>query len=174
LPSPEKPEERLPAFAAQVPVPVSGWAQTLRAFVLSYSPTGANMKTLRSTLLTLLLLAGAGATIEAQQSPPPPEKPAFDAAGLYDLKVTFGGQPMAVTLELIKDKDGWRGSGGNPDIGMAAVSSVTQEGRNVRVTLTAEDGPTFLITLTVKADSTVEGKWEGNGDGSAITGKKTR
>jgi hypothetical protein len=131
------------------------------------------MNPLRRTLLSLLIITGMGTTLEAQQAPPP-DKPAFDAAGFYEMTITFGGEPLAVTLELIKDKDGWRGSGGNPDIGMAAVTNVTQEARTVRVTLVAQDGPTFLITMTVKADNTVEGKWEGNGDGSAIKGKKTK
>lgn len=137
------------------------------------------MKTLRLGLLSFALVLGS-ATLEAQTPPPPPptppkpEQPAFDPAGYYELQVTFGGQPVAVVLEMWKENGAWKGSAGNAQLGFTNITAVTQEGRDVRITLVAENGPTFAMRISVKTDNTVTGTWEGNGDGSPIAGKKTK
>lgn len=132
------------------------------------------MKTLRIALASFALLVSAGTTLNAQDAPPPTPKPAFEGAGQYELSITFGGQAMPIFLELIKEKDAWRGTAGNPNLGTANVTGVKQEGRTLSINLATTDGPTFLMTLTVKDDNTVTGRWEGNGDGSVVTGKKTK
>lgn len=134
------------------------------------------MKAFRIALATFALVLGAGTSLHAQQSPPPPPpapKPAFDPTGVYELQLSFGGQAMPITLELWKENDAWKGTAGNPSLGSANVVSLTQEGRAIRVNLSTE-GISYSMNLTVKEDKTIEGKWEGNGDGSPVTGKKTK
>jgi hypothetical protein len=143
------------------------------------------MKRLRISLASLALVLGAATAMQAQTPPPPPPPPsppapprtAFDPTGVYELQITFGGQAMPITLELWKEKGAWTGTAGNPNLGTAAVTTVTQDGRSLKVGLRAdaESGPiTYSLSLTVKEDKTVDGTWEGNGDGSALTGKKTK
>lgn len=137
------------------------------------SATGETMKAIRAVLATFALLIGATTSLQAQDTPPKPPAPAFEAAGTYELQITFGGQAMPIALQLYRDKDVWSGSAGNPNLGTASVTAVKLEGRTLRVDLAA-DGASFVMTLTVKEDNSVTGKWEGNGDGSPVTGRKTK
>lgn len=129
------------------------------------------MKTLFRAAFALVLMVSA-TSLHAQNAPPAP-KPAFDPAGFYEMQISFGGQSMAVTMELYKANGAWAGTAGSATTGMANVTAVTVEGRNVRVSLNG-DGTPYTVNITVKEDNTVTGKWEGNGDGSPLTGKKTK
>jgi hypothetical protein len=135
------------------------------------------MKALRIALASLVLVSGISTTLHAQNPPPPPpkpEQPTLDPTGNYNLNITFGGQAVPVALEMWKESGVWKGSAGNSQLGFANISAVVVEGRDVKITLVAENGPTFNMRINVKPDSTVTGTWEGNGDGSPITGKKTK
>jgi hypothetical protein len=105
---------------------------------------------------------------------PPDSVVAFDPAGTYELQLTFSGGSLPVTLELWQENGQWRGWGGNSQVGSADLSDLRINGRSLRITLVAQNGPTFVMDLTVKADQTVEGSWSGGGDGSSISGRKTK
>ena len=109
-------------------------------------------------------------------TPPPPVTPAtpWDATGVYELQLTFGGSPIPVTMELWKENGAWRGTVGNPNLGSADLSTLATEGRWFKGTFVVTGGPTFTFEVDVKADNSVTGTWSGNNDGSSLTGKKTK
>ncbi len=119
----------------------------------------------------------------ASPAPPAPVIPATPARdtvvavnpeGNYELQVVFGGSPTAVAMELYKENGAWHGTVGNPDLGSAAVTGLSQEGRRFRLTLAAQTGDAITLTFELKQDNTVTGTWSGLGDGSQLTGRKVR
>ena len=132
----------------------------------------------RSAATTPPAPAPAPAPVAVQAPPPPvvqpPPAPApFNAEGQYELQIAFGGQSLPVALELWRENGKWYGTA-NSSIGGADLSGFTQDGRKLQITLLAQGGPTFELSLDVKADNTVTGTWSGNNDGSPITGKKVK
>ena len=109
-------------------------------------------------------------------TPPPTTPPAgaFDPTGTYELQLTFGGNPLPVTMELWKEKDLWFGYVGNPNLGSADLTQFSMDGRWFKGTFVTQGGPTFVFEATVAANNTVSGKWTGNGDGSNFSGRKTK
>ncbi len=128
----------------------------------------------------------AAPTPVAAPVPTPPPAPAVPAPqprdtasavnpeGNYELQIAFGGAPLAVTMELYKENGAWRGSVGNPNLGGADVTGLTQDGRKIRVTFVAQTGDPVTINFELKADDTVTGTWSGLGDGSQVTGRRVR
>ncbi|HKS07299.1 MAG TPA: hypothetical protein VJR92_13410 [Gemmatimonadaceae bacterium] len=109
-------------------------------------------------------------------TPPPPTSPAtpWEPSGVYEMQLTFGGSPLPVTMELWKENGQWRGTVGNPNLGSADLSTFATEGRWFKGTFVVSGGPTFAFEVEVNMDNTVKGTWSGNGDGSGLTGKKTK
>jgi hypothetical protein len=97
-----------------------------------------------------------------------------DPAGSYDLQLTFGGTALPIKMELYKENGAWHGSAGNPSVGVADVINVKVDGSRFRVTLTAQNNTTFALSFELRPDNTVTGTWEGNGDGSPVTGRKIK
>lgn len=108
------------------------------------------------------------------QPPPPPPTGVFDPTGTYELSLTFGGNPIPATMELWKENGAWRGYVGNPNLGSADLSTLATDGRWFKGTFVVSGGPTLTFEMEVNNDNTLKGSWSGNGDGSNISGKKTK
>jgi hypothetical protein len=96
----------------------------------------------------------------------------FNAEGSYSLTLTVGGQAMSMTFTVAKKADGTlAGVFRNAELGDLPTTGIKVEGRTMTIGVESPAGPAN-VTLTVKADNTVEGEWSMAGDGSKVSGKK--
>ncbi len=98
----------------------------------------------------------------------------FMADGSYTLELAVGGQTVSMTFTVEKKPDGsFVGLFKHPEIGEFPTTSFRVDGRKLSMDIVTPGGPA-AVTLTVNNESAVEGEWSMQGDGSKISGKKTR
>ena len=118
--------------------------------------------------------APAAATVMRQAAQAEPPKPKdIDPTGSYGVSLVYGGQPLAITLELAKRSDGTLGGTiyveQTPPL---PLSSVTVSGNRVQVGLTDPSGVQVTLDFTVEG-AELKGTWaSASGDGSPIVGRR--
>lgn len=110
----------------------------------------------------------------AEATPPKPPAPAVeDLGGSYGVSLSYGGQPLDLTLQLGKREDGtWGGSIYVEQAGTIPFNAVTVQGNAVQASLNSPDGSQVTMEFRIeKGDLT--GAWRSsNGDGSQLRGRK--
>ncbi len=113
----------------------------------------------------------------AEASPPtvpPPAAPAEETIeGSYGVSLSYGGQPLDVTLQLGKREDGtWSGSIYVEQAGTIPFSAVTVQGNAVQASLNSPDGSQVSMEFKIEKGG-LTGAWRSsNGDGSQLRGRK--
>lgn len=107
----------------------------------------------------------------AQAEPPKPKN--VDPVGSYAVSLLYGGQPVDVTLEIVKLPDGqFGGAVYAPETPAVPLASVTVTGQRVQATLTTPDGSGATLDFTLDG-AALSGTWSAaSGDGSRISGRK--
>lgn len=99
--------------------------------------------------------------------------PAIDPVGHYTVSTVVQGQAADFEMTVEKKDDGSIGGTiSNPGFGTSIISSLTVEGRTLKLVLATPQGVEAVMELTVAADNTVDGNWSMQGDGGKVTGKK--
>lgn len=118
--------------------------------------------------------ASAAATVMRQAAEAEPPKPKdIDPTGSYGVALTYGGQPLSVTLQFTKRDDGsFTGAIYADQVPAIPLNAVTVSGKRVQATLTSPEGAAVTLDLTIEGDA-VSGSWRAsNGDGSALSGRR--
>lgn len=118
--------------------------------------------------------APAAATVMRQAAEAEPPKPKdIDPSGTYGVSLTYGGQPISITLQMWKNENGALGGSVTAE-GIPAIplNTLTVSGKKVTATLTSPDGAGVSMEFTIEGED-LSGSWRSSaGDGSAISGKK--
>jgi hypothetical protein len=102
-----------------------------------------------------------------------PATPAVDPVGRYAVSVVVQGQPADFDVVIEKKEDGsYGGTISNPNYGTSVITSLSVEGRAVKMVLATPQGVSANIEFTLAEDNTVDGSWAMEGDGGKVTGKK--
>jgi hypothetical protein len=118
--------------------------------------------------------APAATTVMQQAAQAEPPKPRdIDPSGSYGVSLTYGGQPIDITLQLWKNEDGsLGGSVAAEGIPTIPLNSVAVSGKKVTATLTSPDGAAVSMEFTIDGVD-LSGSWRSSaGDGSTMSGKK--
>lgn len=115
----------------------------------------------------------AQAAQTAQAEPPKPKS--MDPTGVYYVSLSYGGMPLAVTLQITKRTDA-AGYGGAISVDQVPqpipLNTIEVAGKRVVATLSTPDGATVTLDLTIEGLD-VSGSYKSStGDGSPVTGKK--
>lgn len=116
--------------------------------------------------------AAAAVMRQAAQAEPPKPKD-VDPVGSYAVSLMYGGQPVDVTLEIVKRPDGLFGGAVYADQTPAIpLVSVTVTGQRVQAALSTPDGSGATLDFTLDGPA-LAGTWSAaSGDGSKISGRK--
>ena len=98
----------------------------------------------------------------------------FDPTGMYAVTLTYGGMPLAVTLQLNKRPDGtFAGAIVVDQVPEPIVfHTVTVTGTRVHAGLTSPDGSAVTLDFTITGDELTGTYQASSGDGSALNGKR--
>lgn len=110
----------------------------------------------------------------AQAAPVEPPKPVnVDPVGSYAVSLVYAGQPVDVTLEIVRRADGQLGGSLYADqTPPIPLMTVTVTGQRVQATLPTPDGSSAALDFTLDG-AVLAGNWSSaSGDGSKISGRK--
>ena len=104
----------------------------------------------------------------------PPKPKAFDPSGMYTVSITYGGNPLVLTLQLGKQPDGSFGGAIVVDQVPQPIplNTVAVTGKRVVATLSSPDGSEVTMDFTIEGNDLTGTYRASSGDGSAIVGKK--
>ncbi len=122
--------------------------------------------TTRSTTSTTV----TGSPVMTQM--PAPE-PAFDPAGRWSVSLVAQGQPMDLTLILVKTEAAgtYTGNFTHEALGPMPLSSAKLDGKKMVLTLAVPTGDMATMNLLFDGD-VVTGEWSMPGDGSKVSGRR--
>lgn len=121
--------------------------------------------------------APAATTVMRRAAEATPPKPAIateeDLGGSYGVSLSYGGQPLDLTLQLGKRPDGtWGGSVYVEQAGTIPFRAVMVDGNAVQASLNSPDGAQVSMEFRIEK-SDLSGAWtSSNGDGSPLRGRR--
>lgn len=118
--------------------------------------------------------SSAAATVMRQAAEAEPPKPKdIDPTGSYGVALTYGGQPLSITVQFTRRDDGSLAGAVYADqVPSIPLSAITVSGKRVQASLTTPDGAAVVLDLTIDGDA-VSGSWRAsNGDGSQLSGRR--
>ena len=104
----------------------------------------------------------------------PPKPKDIDPTGTYAVSLTYGGQPLTVTLQMGKRADGTYGGAISVDQvpDPIPLTTVSVSGNRVLAGLNSPDGSAVTLEFTIAGDDLSGSYRASSGDGSPISGKR--
>ena len=122
------------------------------------------------TLLPLILIISACASVGGNEPAPEPEPPPFDPSGVYDAAISVQGQQMPLTMTISQTSGAYAVTVDSQQ-GGGAMEDVTLDGNQMTFSAFPSPEMSIFFTLVFEGDS-FTGTMDGGQFVANVSGKK--